>query len=128
MQTWILTGMAKKNRLLRFGDSHEYGLNPEPFDRVELNQYILDYFKHFAQPPSLQIAQTWHGLYAKIPYQTELVVYPEPGVTIVNAPGGAGMTLSFGLAEKVVNQVGNQTIKVVPPAPATELGRAGLKT
>lgn len=101
---WGIHVMVSQNALgeLTIGDSHEYGLNPDPFDRADLNQYILDYFKSFAQPPSLQITQTWHGIYAKMPYHTELVVHPEPGVMIVNAPGGAGMTLSFGLAEEVV--------------------------
>jgi D-hydroxyproline dehydrogenase subunit beta len=87
---------------LTIGDSHEYGLHLDPFDRADVNQFILDYLQHFAQPPTLHIAQTWHGIYAKIPQQTEWVVHPEPGVTIVNAPGGAGMTLSFGLAEEVM--------------------------
>ena len=96
--------MVSQNAMgeLTIGDSHQHGLNPDPFDRADLNQYILDYFKQFAQPPSLQIAQTWHGIYAKIPNQTELILHPEPGVTIVNALSGAGMSLSFGLAEAVV--------------------------
>ncbi len=100
---WGIHVMVSQNALgeLTIGDSHEYGLNLDPFDRADLNQYILDYFKTFAQPPSLEMAQTWHGIYAKIPQRTEWIAHPEPGVTIVNAPGGAGMTLSFGLAEEV---------------------------
>lgn len=101
---WGIHVMVSQNILgeLTIGDSHEYGLNPDPFDRNNINQHILDYFKTFSQPPSLEIAQSWHGIYAKVPDQTELVVHPEPGVTIVNALGGAGMTLSFGLAEEVI--------------------------
>ncbi len=88
---------------LTIGDSHTYGLSPDPFIRADVNRYILDYLKSFVQVPSLEIAETWHGIYAKLPGQTELVAHPEPGVTIVNGLSGAGMTLSFGLAEEVVS-------------------------
>lgn len=89
---------------LTLGDSHEYGLNPEPFDKAEINEHILNYLKTFAKVPSYAIAETWHGVYAKLPGKTEFLAYPEPGVTIVNALSGAGMTLSFGLAEELLGQ------------------------
>lgn len=88
---------------LIIGDSHEYGLNPSPFDKAEINQYVLDYLKGFARVPALEIAETWHGIYAKLLNQTELILHPEEPVTIVNALGGAGMTLSFGLAEQTIS-------------------------
>ncbi len=101
---WGIHVMMSQNASgeLIIGDSHEYGLNPEPFDQSLINQYILDYLNQFVQVPDLTIAATWHGVYAKCPGQTELVTHPEPGVTIVNALSGAGMTLSFGLAEAVL--------------------------
>lgn len=104
---WGIHVMASQNQAgeLTIGDSHEYGLNPDPFDREFINRYVLDYFHKFAQIPDPRIAETWHGVYAKLAGKTELVVSPEPGVTIVNAPGGAGMTLSFGLAEEVLTQL-----------------------
>jgi len=99
---WGIHVMMSQNASgeLIIGDSHEYGLNPEPFDQDEINQLILSYLKMFANPPSLAIAATWHGVYAKLPGKTEFIAHPEPGVTIVNALSGAGMTLSFGLAEE----------------------------
>jgi len=84
------------------GDSHEYGLNPSPFDKAEINQYVLDYLKTFARFPSFEITETWNGVYAKLPGETEFIANPEPGVTIVNGLSGSGMTLSFGLAEEVL--------------------------
>jgi D-hydroxyproline dehydrogenase subunit beta len=100
---WHIHVMVSQNASgqLIIGDSHEYGLNPEPFDREELNIYILDYLQKMARFPSIAIAERWNGVYAKLPGKTELILKPETGVTIVNALGGAGMTLSFGLAEEM---------------------------
>lgn len=102
---WGIHVMASQNRegAITIGDSHEYGLTPDPFDRDSINQKILAYLKRFAKFPDERVAETWHGVYAKMTNgQTELVLQPEPGVSIINALGGAGMTLSFGLAEEIV--------------------------
>lgn len=105
---WGIHVMMSQNGIgeLVIGDSHEYGLNPEPFDREDINTLILNYLKSFAQAPDLAIAERWHGIYAKLPGKTELVLHPEAGVTVINALSGAGMTLSFGLAEEVITQLG----------------------
>jgi len=85
---------------LTIGDSHEYGLSPDPFDRQEINQQILDYLWTFADLKRARFLESWHGIYAKrTDGQADLFFSPEPGVFILNATGGAGMTLSFGLAE-----------------------------
>jgi FAD dependent oxidoreductase TIGR03364 len=104
---WGIHVMMSQNASgeLVIGDSHEYGLNPEPFDREDINDYILNYLKGFAQVPSWAIAEKWHGVYAKLPGKTEFVAQPESGVTVVNALSGAGMTLSFGLAETVIDSI-----------------------
>jgi FAD dependent oxidoreductase TIGR03364 len=96
--------MISQNEFFEFtiGDTHEYGLSPDPFDRKYLNDLVLGYLKTFVNIKSLKIAQTWNGVYAKLPGKTELVVSPTPHTTIVNALSGAGMTLSFGLADKII--------------------------
>lgn len=87
---------------LTIGDSHEYGADPSPFDKKEINELILKYLKRFAQMPDPEIAETWHGVYPKLAGKTEFIAQPEENVTIVNGLGGAGMTLSFGLAQEVM--------------------------
>jgi len=87
---------------LTIGDSHAYGQTHDPFESEAINQAILDYLASFAQAPTFAIAERWHGIYPIVPGQTELILQPEPGVTIVNGLGGAGMTLAFGLAEEIL--------------------------
>jgi D-hydroxyproline dehydrogenase subunit beta len=86
------------------GDSHEYGLSLDPFDKEEFNQLILSYLETFAHIPKLEIADRWNGIYPKLNGETEFIVKPDKNVTIVNGLGGAGMTLSFGLAEEIIEK------------------------
>ena len=82
---------------LTIGDSHEYGLSPEPFDNPEIDRLILEQVEAFLAAPSLRIAQRWHGVYAKH-FNMELMEFrPEPNVRIILGPSGAGMTTAFGL-------------------------------
>lgn len=89
---------------LVLGDSHEYDQDIEPFDKVEIDRLVLDYLNTFLNAPELNIASRWHGIYIKHPTDPCQIARPEPGVTVVAAVGGAGMTLSFGLAERTVNE------------------------
>ena len=58
----------------------------------------------FTQLLQLEIIQKWHGVYAKLtngsPYYRE---QPIEGVTVVTGFGGAGMTLSFGVAKETID-------------------------
>jgi D-hydroxyproline dehydrogenase subunit beta len=87
---------------LVIGDSHEYGDAIEPFDKAEIDDWVLGYLKTFLNAPGLRIASRWHGTYAKHPTKPYLIEHPAPGATLIAGLGGAGMTLSFGLAEQVV--------------------------
>ena len=84
------------------GDSHEYGNDITPFDRDEIDRLILSYLNTFMICPELTISQRWHGIYLKHPTDLYFVGRPAPGVVITTGVGGNGMTLSFGLAERVI--------------------------
>jgi FAD dependent oxidoreductase TIGR03364 len=99
--------MAAQNQAgeITVGDSHEYASSPDPFDSMHINKLILAYLDKFAIFGRANVVQTWNGIYPKLMNgQTDLVLTPEPGVTIINGVGGAGMTLSFGLASEVVGE------------------------
>lgn len=103
---WGIHVMVSQNQYgeLTIGDSHEYGLTHDPFSHGFINQMIINYLGTFTQLQSSQIIQHWVGFYPKMTNgSTELVLSPETGVTIINGVGGNGMTLSFGLAEEVIN-------------------------
>ena len=87
---------------LTIGDSHEYGPDFTPFDKEFINEMILQYLHTFLEAPAVTIQERWHGIYPKLVNgHTNLVLQPEKDVTIINGLGGAGMTLSFGLAEEI---------------------------
>ncbi|ROU04996.1 TIGR03364 family FAD-dependent oxidoreductase [Lysobacter enzymogenes] len=88
------------------GDSHAYAHTHDPFDEQAINARVLDYLGGFLRLREPRALQTWHGIYPKLTDgSSEFVAEPAPGVTIVNAVGGGGlgMTLSFGLAEEIVD-------------------------
>jgi FAD dependent oxidoreductase TIGR03364 len=87
---------------LTIGDSHEYGAAIEPFDKPEIDELVLRYLRKMIRVPDLRIAQRWHGIYVKHPTEPFIIADPRPGMRVVNGVGGNGMTLSFGIAERVV--------------------------
>ncbi|XAM00937.1 TIGR03364 family FAD-dependent oxidoreductase [Phycisphaeraceae bacterium D3-23] len=82
------------------GDSHEYGQEVSPFDREDINTLILRELRELIELPDWTIRRRWHGVYLSAPGQTHLVTEPEPGVTVFGVMG-LGMTLAFGLAERM---------------------------
>jgi len=107
-ERWGIHVMASETAdgAITIGDSHEYGLAVEVFNKAEIDHLILGYLRGFLQLPVPAIAQHWHGVYASHPEADYLVINPQPGVRVVSAAGGKGMTLSWALAEESVNEVG----------------------
>ena len=98
---WGIHVMASQTAdgAVTLGDSHEYGLEVDPFNKEEIDRLILDYLKGFARFPNMEIAQRWNGVYARHFDRPFFYEQPEPEVYIVTASAGKGMTVSFGLAE-----------------------------
>jgi len=92
--------MASQNHFgeIVIGDSHEYDGEISPFDNTRIDDLILAYFNRMLHLPDPRIVARWHGIYAKHPTKILYVNEPQPNCHIVNAPGGAGMTMSFGFA------------------------------
>ena len=85
------------------GDSHVYGQEITPFDSSEIDELMLEELRSMIRIPDFKIARRWHGIYAKHPDQHVMINEPQPNCKIVTATGGAGMTLSFALAEQIWN-------------------------
>lgn len=105
---WEIHVMASQTAdgALTIGDSHEYGLVVDIFNKEEIDRLILDYALGFLKAPDLSIAERWYGVYAKHPSKPYLTMEPQPTVRIVTSPGGSGMTLSFGVAERTLGELG----------------------
>lgn len=87
---------------ITIGDSHEYNEAISPFDKEEINELILSYLQTFLRLPELKIVQRWQGVYAAHPAELCWTDRPAQGTMIVASPSGRGMTMSFGIAEKLV--------------------------
>lgn len=91
---------------LTVGDSHEYASTHDPFDKAAINQLIINYLNKIAITDDWKLIQTWNGIYAKmLNGSTEIFLNITDGVYVINGLGGAGMTLSFGLAEELVAKI-----------------------
>ncbi|RYG48011.1 TIGR03364 family FAD-dependent oxidoreductase [bacterium] len=83
------------------GDSHEYGDAFAPYRDERTDDLILSYLDTFLPLPRFRVVERWDGFYNTHPTMPWLIDHPLPGVTLVNL-FGTGMTLSFGVAERVV--------------------------
>ena len=94
---------------LTLGDSHEYGPSIDAFNKQVIDDLILEYTHGFLNAPDMTIVERWHGVYAKHPEKPLVIMTPAENVRIVASPGGSGMTLSFGVAELSMKQMGIAT-------------------
>ncbi len=82
------------------GDSHEYGADISPFDNAEIDELMLRELRKVIRLNDWTIRERWHGIYAKHPTVAVFETAVDDGVQIFVGTGGAGMTMSFGLADR----------------------------
>lgn len=86
------------------GDSHEYGDEITPFDKALIDDLILREARQVFGLRDWTIAERWSGVYAKHPQRPVFEVCAADGTQVFVGTGGAGMTMSFGLAERAWQQ------------------------
>ena len=107
---WGIHVMASQTAdgAITIGDSHEYGLDVDIFNKDEIDRLILQYLTGFVRFPNMQIAERWYGVYARHFDRPFFYEQPEPGVYIITASAGKGMTVSFGLGELLYENPGRR--------------------
>ncbi|GHD58298.1 TIGR03364 family FAD-dependent oxidoreductase [Jeongeupia chitinilytica] len=85
---------------LLIGDSHRYGESVGPFNSEAIDARLLQLAESLLGR-RLTVLERWQGVYASGP-DGYLVREAAPGVTVVAITCGIGMSVSFGLAERVV--------------------------
>lgn len=83
------------------GDSHEYDDEIAPFGKALIDELILRELRKIAILPDWTVTERWDGIYVKHPSEPYVHARPAPQVDLLTGLGGAGMTLSLGVAERL---------------------------
>jgi FAD dependent oxidoreductase TIGR03364 len=86
---------------LLVGDSHLYDSTHEPFLTEATSDVLLAEVARVLGVPGLSVIERWQGVYASSPQHPFLVEEVAEGVTAVTVTSGVGMTIGFGLANRV---------------------------
>ncbi len=86
------------------GDSHHYDNTPSPFARAETEALILNEFRSATGLTPPPVIERWTGIYSSAA-QPYFVDAPASNVRIVMVTSGTGASISFGLAERVIDNL-----------------------
>lgn len=90
---------------LLLGDSHSYAATQTPFLKESTSQTLHSAIGGYLRGTELKVLERWQGTYASSAIGPLLVRNVADAITIVSVTAGVGMTLSFGLADKNVNEI-----------------------
>jgi FAD dependent oxidoreductase TIGR03364 len=88
------------------GDSHRYSATMDPFLAEKTTDVLLAQIADVLGVERLRVLERWQGVYASSSQHPYLVAKTAPGVTAVSVTSGVGMTISFGLARRVLADLG----------------------
>ena len=88
---------------LILGDSHAKAVQPDPFQPEAAFDAFLEEARALFAVDRLRVLERWQGVYATGPDEF-LIEEPEPGVHVIAATTGIGMTCGFGLAEHTIRK------------------------
>jgi FAD dependent oxidoreductase TIGR03364 len=87
------------------GDSHHYADTPDPFAPTDIDDLIIDEYRHvFAGSPPTRV-EHWTGTYASAADRLMLVDRPSDALRIVLITSGTGASTSFAIGEEVIAEL-----------------------
>jgi glycine/D-amino acid oxidase-like deaminating enzyme len=93
------------DRGLIVGDSHHYDPLPGPFAPADAERDILNEYARATGRTPPPVLERWTGVYAVADDRTYLIDTPQPDVRLVIVTSGTGASTSFGIAEKVIDDL-----------------------
>lgn len=87
---------------LLVGDSHAYDVDYEPFLDAELSELLLAKACAVLGIERPRVLQRWLGRYSDAPGTTLVLEQPDPATSVAVVTSGVGMTLGFGIAERLL--------------------------
>lgn len=87
---------------LLIGDSHAYDLSPEPFIDERVADLLLNRATSMLGIDAPVVRQRWLGRYADSTETNLILERPDEQTTVAVVTSGIGMTLSFGIADRIL--------------------------
>lgn len=89
---------------LIIGDSHEYGLNAQPFNSEEVDNLLIELTEN-TLGCQIEVKERWQGVYGAKGKEPISILNPSSKVTAVLMRTGLGMSVGPGLGEQNISQI-----------------------